>query len=81
MASTSTSSKRDKSPDFNAFARKAAQLDEGEHVLVLEFNDATRTKKPAASEFAYVMPPTLTPAAMKKLVEKRNERFSNAVDE
>lgn len=27
------------------------------------------------------MPVALTPAAVKKLIEKRNERFSTAVDE
>lgn len=31
--------------------------------------------------FSYTAPPSLTPAALKKLVEKRNERFSEAVDE
>lgn len=29
----------------------------------------------------YSMPPSLTPAALKKLIEKRNERFAKAVDE
>lgn len=80
-SSADKSSKRERSPDFSAFARRAAQLEEGEHVLVLEFNDTTKVKKPTVSEFAYAMPPTLTPAAMKKLVEKRNERFSTAVNE
>jgi DEAD/DEAH box helicase domain-containing protein len=29
----------------------------------------------------YALPPALTPAAMKKLVEKRNEQFCHAVNE
>jgi hypothetical protein len=29
----------------------------------------------------YQMPPALSPAEVKKLIEKRNERFKKAVDE
>lgn len=33
------------------------------------------------SSLSYTIPPTLTPAATKKLVERRNERFTQAVNE
>lgn len=31
--------------------------------------------------FAFQLPPSLSPAAVKKLIEKRNERFEHAVNE
>lgn len=72
-------------------------VDADEHVLVLDFVDSSRGKKPTASGYvfvpvwyatvldmcrlAYALPPALTPAATKKLVERRNERFTEAVNE
>jgi hypothetical protein len=45
----SSSSKRAKSPDFSAFAKKAeqfrTQLEPEEHVLMLEFNESSKSKK------------------------------------
>lgn len=35
----------------------------------------------ASTRFAYSAPPTLTPAATKKLIEKRNDGFVRAVNE
>ncbi|KAJ7168143.1 DEAD/H helicase [Mycena crocata] len=51
-----------------------------EHVLILEFVDKSNGKKALDTQMLSA-PPTLTPAAMKKLIKKRNERFSQAVDE
>ncbi|KAF7338638.1 DEAD/H helicase [Mycena venus] len=52
-----------------------------DHVLVLEFVDKSNGKKASGSEQMLTAAPTLTPAAMKKLIEKRNQRFSQAVNE
>jgi DEAD/DEAH box helicase domain-containing protein len=47
--SAGSSSKRAKSPDFSAFAKKAeqfrTQLEPEEHVLTLEFNESSKSKK------------------------------------
>ncbi|KAF7359385.1 P-loop containing nucleoside triphosphate hydrolase protein [Mycena sanguinolenta] len=51
-----------------------------DHILVLEFVDKSNGKK-FDSEQMLTLPPSLTPAAMKKLIEKRNNRFSTAVNE
>lgn len=56
-------------------------LDEDEHVLVLEFVESTKRHKPAESENAYSLPPSMTAAALKKLIEERNNRFTQAVEE
>ncbi|KAJ7261398.1 DEAD/H helicase [Mycena haematopus] len=57
-----------------------------DHVLVLEFVDKSKGKKMDSecgsnSLQMLTAPPSLTPAAMKKLIEKRNNRFSAAVNE
>ncbi|KAJ7043253.1 P-loop containing nucleoside triphosphate hydrolase protein [Mycena alexandri] len=52
-----------------------------DHVLVLEFVDKSNGKKFDGPEQMLSAPPSLTPAAMKKLIEKRNERFMQAVNE
>ncbi|PIL23843.1 hypothetical protein GSI_13594 [Ganoderma sinense ZZ0214-1] len=81
------SSRRERSPDFSAFRTASASgsrvndVDEDEHVLVLDFIDNARGKKPANPAFGYSLPPALTPAATKKLVERRNDRFVEAVNE
>ncbi|KAI0709033.1 P-loop containing nucleoside triphosphate hydrolase protein [Earliella scabrosa] len=83
----SGSSRRERSPDFSAFRSAGASssrvhdVDEDEHVLVLDFVDNSRGTKPMNPGFAYALPPALTPAATKKLVERRNERFVEAVNE
>ncbi|KAI0747965.1 P-loop containing nucleoside triphosphate hydrolase protein [Daedaleopsis nitida] len=81
--------RRERSPDFSAFRTAAAgasssrlnDVDADEHVLVLDFVDNTRGTKSSNTGFAYTLPPALTPAATKKLVEKRNNRFVEAVNE
>ena len=56
-------------------------VDEDEHVLVLDFLDNSRGVKSSNTGFAYTLPPALSPAATKRLVEKRNDRFVVAVNE
>ncbi|CDO70744.1 hypothetical protein BN946_scf184798.g59 [Trametes cinnabarina] len=81
------SGKRERSPDFSAFQTAGASssrlndVDEDEHVLVLDFLDNSRGKKTATTGLAYALPPALTPAATKKLIERRNQRFVEAVNE
>ncbi|KAI0807176.1 P-loop containing nucleoside triphosphate hydrolase protein [Fomes fomentarius] len=88
----SGSTRRERSPDFSAFRAAGApapaasssrvnDVDEDEHVLVLDFIDNSRGKKTSDTGFAYALPPALTPAATKKLVERRNDRFVEAVNE
>ncbi|KAI0781100.1 DEAD/H helicase [Trametes elegans] len=78
---------RERSPDYSAFQSANASSsrvnddDEDEHVLVLDFIDNTRGKKKADGRLAYALPPALSPAATKKLIERRNERFTEAVNE
>ncbi|KAJ6618312.1 DEAD/H helicase [Mycena sp. CBHHK59/15] len=80
-----SSSKGSQVPDFRIFntstAPEANHAMEGDHVLILEFVDKSNGKKITDSAQMLTAPPSLTPAAMKKLIEKRNERFSQAVDE
>lgn len=79
--------RREPSPDFSAFQTASAStsrvndIDEDEHVLVLDFIDNAHGKKPTNPAFGYTLPPALTPAATKKLVERRNGRFVEAVNE
>ncbi|KAI9064267.1 P-loop containing nucleoside triphosphate hydrolase protein [Trametes sanguinea] len=81
------SGRRERSPDYAAFQAAGASssrlndVDEDEHVLVLDFLDNSRGKKNPGTGLAYALPPALTPAATKKLVERRNERFVEAVNE
>ncbi|OCH95579.1 P-loop containing nucleoside triphosphate hydrolase protein [Obba rivulosa] len=83
--SQDTSGRRKRSPDFEAFAGAGSSSsivkDEDEHVLVLDFMENSRGKLSTNPGFAYALPPALTPAAMKKLVERRNNRFVEAVNE
>ncbi|KAJ3741927.1 P-loop containing nucleoside triphosphate hydrolase protein [Lentinula detonsa] len=68
-------------PDFSAFAKHSSK--EPEHVLLLEFAESWKGASGGtkASHNEYLVPATRTPAATKKLVEKRNDRFIKAVDE
>ncbi|GJE86964.1 DEAD/DEAH box helicase [Phanerochaete sordida] len=54
-------------------------MDDDEHVLVLDFEDSSKGQK--MSNGLLAPPPALTPAATKKLVERRNERFERAIHE
>ncbi|KAF9792472.1 P-loop containing nucleoside triphosphate hydrolase protein [Thelephora terrestris] len=70
---------RRKSPDYSEFGPSQLQ-DSQDHVLVLEFKEPMRGRRPE-NPYAHSLPPSLTPAAMKKLVEKRNAQFCDAVNE
>ncbi|KAJ7197217.1 hypothetical protein GGX14DRAFT_668627 [Mycena pura] len=48
-----------------------------EHILVLEFVDKSNGKRIEDRTEMLSAPPSLTPAAMKKLIEKRNERSTS----
>ncbi|KAF8894415.1 P-loop containing nucleoside triphosphate hydrolase protein [Infundibulicybe gibba] len=74
--------KRAASPDFSSFARGARTASSGgrEHILVLEFVDNLKGQR-VNNAGSYNLPPTLTPAGVKKLIERRNERFEGAVNE
>jgi len=81
----SRSSFREASADFtlssgssNLPSLNTAGEDE-EHVLVLDFADNSRGKKQQSDRL--VSRPSLTPSAVKALIEKRNARFRQAVDE
>ncbi|KAJ7074318.1 DEAD H helicase [Mycena amicta] len=52
-----------------------------EHILVLEFVDKSHGKAVEDPSQMLSAPPTLTPSAMKKLIEKRNQRFEQTVNE
>ncbi|KAA1474847.1 DEAD H helicase [Dentipellis sp. KUC8613] len=73
---------REPSPDFGKFQQEGmygTQVHEEEHVLILEFAENSKGKKTPVNQ-TFTLPPALTPAAVKKLVEKRNERFIEAVN-
>ncbi|KAG6869067.1 hypothetical protein C0993_003387 [Termitomyces sp. T159_Od127] len=75
--------RRKKSPDYSesigTSTTTVALEDEDDHVLVLEFVDNAKGKKTTGNSIVVV--PALQPAGVKKLVEKRNERFQEAVSE
>ncbi|KAJ6606558.1 P-loop containing nucleoside triphosphate hydrolase protein [Mycena vulgaris] len=83
MVQDQASSRTSRSADFRIGNGPGASdgLDEEEHVLILEFVDKSNGKKIEGPSEMLTAPPSLTPAAMKKLVEKRNQRFSEAVNE
>ncbi|KAJ7771770.1 hypothetical protein B0H16DRAFT_1660723 [Mycena metata] len=62
-------------------SRNEEQERKEDHVLVLEFVDKSNGKKFDGPDQMLSAPPSLTPTAMKKLIEKRNERFTQAVNE
>ncbi|KAJ7470339.1 hypothetical protein FB451DRAFT_1135554 [Mycena latifolia] len=66
-----------KSADF----RLGPEATYDELILVLEFVDKSNGKRVDSPAEMLTAPSSLTPAAMKKLVEKRNQRFSEAVNE
>ncbi|GLB35145.1 putative DNA replication factor CDT1 like [Lyophyllum shimeji] len=74
---------RERSPDNStscaASTSRIRLENEEEHVLVLEFIDNTRGKK--TRNDSLVALPALQPAAVKKLIEKRNKIFQQAVDD
>ncbi|KAJ3896654.1 DEAD/H helicase, partial [Lentinula edodes] len=79
------SAKSNDEPDFSAFSTskesKLGLTKEPEHVLLLEFAESWKGTSGGSNPNEYFLPATRTPAATKKLVEKRNDRFIKAVDE
>ncbi|KAF8197429.1 DEAD/H helicase [Pholiota molesta] len=51
------------------------------HVLVLDFADNSSSRKSSASSQSLSSVPALSPTAIKKLIESRNERFRQAVQD
>ncbi|KIY43668.1 P-loop containing nucleoside triphosphate hydrolase protein [Fistulina hepatica ATCC 64428] len=75
---------RAKSPDFSLTPSQSQQaLFEEERVLILDFHDNSKGKTASGSGNINMLslPPSMTPAAVKKLIEARNNRFKEAVDE
>ncbi|KAG5342219.1 hypothetical protein C0989_004531 [Termitomyces sp. Mn162] len=75
--------RRENSPDCSvsgaASTSVAALENEDDHILILEFVDNARGKKTKGNNIVTVS--ALQPAAVKKLVEKRNKRFHEAISE
>ncbi|KAG8763126.1 hypothetical protein FRC15_008152, partial [Serendipita sp. 397] len=59
----------------------ASIVDDEDHVLVFEFIESTKKYKSAEPENSYSVPPSMTAAQLKKLIEERNIRFIQAVNE
>ncbi|EJD53252.1 DEAD/H helicase [Auricularia subglabra TFB-10046 SS5] len=75
----------DGGPDIyeTAASGSGLTLDDEEHVLILEFLEGAVNNKELKNRpiWSLSYAPTLTPDALKKLVEKRNDRFVEAVNE
>ncbi|KIK63733.1 hypothetical protein GYMLUDRAFT_222021 [Collybiopsis luxurians FD-317 M1] len=73
------------SDELDVFAISAPKelTKEPEHILLLEFAESWKGHSGGskATQNEYLLPATRTPAATKKLVEKRNDRFVIAVNE
>ncbi|KAG9001135.1 hypothetical protein FRB90_011666 [Tulasnella sp. 427] len=75
-----SSKNRANSPDiYESFSLKNDRADE--QVLVLEFVEKVKLKRPDLDYNPIFSAPLLSPADVKKLIEKRNERFQVAIDE
>ncbi|KAF5358075.1 hypothetical protein D9756_001743 [Leucocoprinus leucothites] len=79
---TIASKRRASSPDFiiGASAYESRVEEEG-HVLVLEFFDNLKGRKSRNAGLSYQQPPSMSPAAVKKLIETRNDLFEQAVND
>ncbi|KAJ3572806.1 hypothetical protein NP233_g2842 [Leucocoprinus birnbaumii] len=78
-----TTKRRANSPDFiiSRSSDKSHTMGEEGHVLVLEFFDNLKGKKSRNAGLSYQQPPSMSPAAVKKLIETRNDLFKQAVDD
>ncbi|EKM82852.1 hypothetical protein AGABI1DRAFT_125317 [Agaricus bisporus var. burnettii JB137-S8] len=72
---------RAKSPDFVIPSTRVANARGEGRILVLEFADNLRGKKSRNVGLSYQQAPSLTPAAMKLLIETRNDIFGQAVND
>ncbi|CAK5264861.1 unnamed protein product [Mycena citricolor] len=59
----------------------STQENDSDHILILEFLDKSNGRKAETSQDVFTAPATLTPSAMKKLVERRNSKYESAVNE
>ncbi|KAG8690861.1 hypothetical protein FRC11_008575 [Ceratobasidium sp. 423] len=74
---------KDGTPDIYAPRNFSGNNGEEEHVLVLDFAESRRGKGPQRGPegSGFALPVALTPAGVKNLIEKRNERYCTAVNE
>ncbi|KAF9452846.1 DEAD/H helicase [Macrolepiota fuliginosa MF-IS2] len=77
----SPNKRRAKSPDFLIPSSNKPSTEENGHVLVLEFFDNVKGKKSRNVGLSYQQPVSLSPAAVKKLIETRNDVFRQAVND
>ncbi|KAF9511370.1 hypothetical protein BS47DRAFT_1298934 [Hydnum rufescens UP504] len=69
---------REPSPDIYALNDNA---EDEEHVLVMEFAERPPSWQAKKNSAGFSTPVSLSPTALKNLIEKRNSRFAMAVDE
>ncbi|KAF8475426.1 P-loop containing nucleoside triphosphate hydrolase protein [Gautieria morchelliformis] len=71
-----------RSPTYSAYTSSSVGggLEDDEHVLILDFVELGKSGA-RKNDQSYSLPPSLSPVALKKLIEKRNDRFVKAVDE
>ncbi|KAF8323509.1 P-loop containing nucleoside triphosphate hydrolase protein [Cantharellus anzutake] len=55
--------------------------EEEDHVLVMEFVENVKNNRAKKNSVGLTAPPSLSPLAVKNLIEKRNSRFSTSVNE
>ncbi|CAE6397294.1 unnamed protein product [Rhizoctonia solani] len=74
---------KDGTPDIYAPHNFSGDSVDEEHVLVLDFTETRKGKGPKRGPqgSGFALPVALTPAGVKNLIEKRNERYCTAVDE
>ncbi|CAE6459000.1 unnamed protein product [Rhizoctonia solani] len=74
---------KDGTPDIYAPHNFSGESNEKEHVLVLDFIESRKGKGPQRGPqgSGFALPVALTPAGVKNLIEKRNERYCAAINE
>ncbi|KAF8677689.1 DNA replication factor CDT1 like [Rhizoctonia solani] len=74
---------KDGTPDIYAPQNFSGDSSEEEHVLVLDFAESRKVKgsQRGSQGSGLILPVALTPAGVKNLIEKRNDRFCAAVNE
>ncbi|KAF9036912.1 P-loop containing nucleoside triphosphate hydrolase protein [Hymenopellis radicata] len=77
LVQQSSSASREQYPDFSL----EANVDSSEHVLILDFADSWKGGVAEASSGSLHLPPTRSTASTKRLIDKRDKRFIQAVNE
>ncbi|CAE7103621.1 unnamed protein product [Rhizoctonia solani] len=74
---------KDGTPDIYAPHNFSGENNEEEHVLVLDFIESRKGKgsQRGSQSSGFALPVALTPAGVKALIDKRNERYCTAVNE